>query len=214
VASDLQTRKYPFTLQQGETVLQVLRRHWLHVWPKLILMFLAMVLPIVLLWFVLDWIDVRDDDIGRYVGIILSALWAAFWLVRMFLTWYAYSHDMWVITDQRLVDVRKPNPIKLELASADMTDVLDMSVERSGLLGTMFNFGDVRCQTAGTATNFILAGVPDPAGVQAVIDKTRDDARGGVSRRYPQQHAQDEPPPPPEEPRSTRGTRPRPPTAS
>jgi hypothetical protein len=133
----------------------------------------------------------------------------------MFLTWYAYSHDMWVITDQRLIDVRKPNPIRLELASADMTDVLDMSVDRSGILGTMFNFGDVRCQTAGTATNFVLAGVPDPAGVQALIDRTRDDARGGGSRRHPQQYApQEEPAPAAEEPRSTRGTRPRPPTAS
>ena len=213
MASDLQTRKYPFTLQQGETVIRVTRRHWLHVWPKLILMFLVAALPIVLLWLVLGWLDVRDDDIGLYVGIGLSVLWGGYWAVRIFLTKYAYDHDMWVITDQRLIDVRKPNPIKLQMASADMGDVLDMSVERAGLLGTMFNFGHVRCQTAGSAPIFVLSGVPDPAGVQALIDKTRDDARGTTGRRYygEPQYRGDLPPEPPQ---STRGTRPRPPTAS
>lgn len=212
--SDLQNRKYPFTLQEGEQVKSLIRRHWLHVWPKLIAMLILMAGPIALLWLVLGWLDVRDDDVGRWTGVILSVLWAGYWLVRIFFTWYGYRNDLWVITDQRIIDVRKPNPLRLDMASADMTDVLDMSVQRSGIFGTIYNFGDVRCQTAGSAPNFVLAGVPDPAAVQALIDKTRDEARG-AGRRYTQQYEPVEAAPPTtEEPRSTRGTRPRPPTAS
>jgi hypothetical protein len=41
----------------------------------------------------------------------------------------------------------------------------------------MFNFGDLRCQTAGTEPNFILAGIPDPTGLLATVDAARDASR-------------------------------------
>jgi hypothetical protein len=41
----------------------------------------------------------------------------------------------------------------------------------------MFNFGDVRCQTAGEVPNFVLDGIPDPSGVMAIVDASRDAAR-------------------------------------
>jgi hypothetical protein len=38
----------PFPLQDGERVLKICRRHWIYFWPMLIGMFLAAVVPLVL----------------------------------------------------------------------------------------------------------------------------------------------------------------------
>ena len=68
------------------------------------------------------------------------------------------------------------------MASADLVDVEDMSVFREGLLPTIFNFGDVRCQTAGQVANFVLAGIPKPAEVLGLVDAARDTARRDLRR--------------------------------
>ena len=61
--------------------------------------------------------------------------------------------------------------------TADLINLQDISVEKSGVIPSMLNFGDVVCQTAGGASNFRIAGVPDPTNVQLLIDKERDRAR-------------------------------------
>jgi hypothetical protein len=53
---------------------------------------------------------------------------------------------------------------------------------KEGLFATAFNYGDVRCQTAGEVPNFILAGIPNPTSVLAVVDAARDAARRELSR--------------------------------
>ena len=44
----------PFPLQDGERVIKVCRRHWIYLWPRLIGMVLAAVVPTLLLGLALD----------------------------------------------------------------------------------------------------------------------------------------------------------------
>ena len=43
-------------------------------------------------------------------------------------------------------------------------------------MATVFNFGDVLCQTASTDGEFIFIGVGDPAGLMEMLDRLRDEA--------------------------------------
>ena len=38
---------------------------------------------------------------------IVAAIWVVFWGVRLFLNWYQYQYDIWIITNQRILDSRK-----------------------------------------------------------------------------------------------------------
>jgi hypothetical protein len=97
--------------------------------------------------------------------------------VRGYFTWYRYHNDLWAVTNQRIVDSIRRHWFHHRMSSADLVDVEDINVVREGILPTMFNFGDVRCQTAGEVPNFILAGVPRPSEILATIDAARDAAR-------------------------------------
>jgi hypothetical protein len=99
--------------------------------------------------------------------------------VRIFLNWYRYRHDLWVITNQRIVDSLKNHPFHHRLSTADLVNVQDMTVQRSGILQTTLNYGDILCQTAGGAGTgeFRLSGIPDPQQVQLLVDKERDRER-------------------------------------
>jgi hypothetical protein len=174
---NLENPSLPFPLQADEQVLQLVRRHWWYLWPTVIVQALAFIVPVVVLWFLLDLVGAYEGT-GQRIFWILTILYAIYWLVRIFLNWYRYHHDIWVITNQRIVDAYKANPFNLRVSSADLVNVQDIAVQRSGLVQTTLDFGDIICQTAGgVSAEFRLGGIPDPRGVQALIDQERDRER-------------------------------------
>lgn len=168
--------KLPFAIQDDETVLLVARRHWLYFSLRMAWVVAAGILPPLAAFFLVRATYGFDGLAGK-LTVLVMALWVLAWAVRAYFTWYRYQNDIWTVTDQRLVDSIKRHWFHHLMSSADLVDVEDIRIVRSGLLQTMFNFGDVRCQTAGEVPNFVLDGIPDPAGVMAVVDASRDAAR-------------------------------------
>jgi hypothetical protein len=168
--------KLQFPLQEGESILQISRRHWWFLWPNIALKTLLLLAPVVVAWFIFDAVGAYDG-FGKQIFWVLSLIWVAYWAVIIYLAWYRYQHDVWVITNQRIVDVYKRNPFNLRVSSADLVNIQDISVERRGILQTSMNFGDIMCQTSGARDVFRLTGLPDPTATQALIDKERDRER-------------------------------------
>lgn len=171
--------KLPFPLQDGEEILRLTRRHWWFLWPMTILLSLILLVPVIGAWFILDRIGIRAD-LG-FVWWIIVALWVVYWLIRLVFNWYRYHHDLWVITNQRIIDSQKRHPFDMRVSTADLLNVQDISVDKSGLTPTILNYGSVVCDTAGTGTSdFIIAGVPHPEEVQLLVDRERDRERDRV----------------------------------
>lgn len=168
--------RLPFALQDGEEIMLLLRRHWFQLYPRLGLMVFAAFTPPAFV-LVLVARTVGLDGVPGMIAWSASGLWVAYWMGRMYFTWYRYEHDLWVITNQRVVDSYKKHWFSHRMASADLVDVEDISASREGVLATWLNFGDLRLQTAGQEANFILSGIPQPSATLTVIDRARDAAR-------------------------------------
>ncbi|MPZ22396.1 MAG: hypothetical protein GEU28_02395 [Dehalococcoidia bacterium] len=168
----------PFPLHDDEEVFAYLHRHWFVLYPRLLAYLAFAVVPPAILIAVAIELDFLEG-VGQAIVLIASLAWFLFWLFRFLLTWYRYNNDIWVISDQRIVDSIKLNPFNLRMSSADLVDVVDTNISRSGIIHTLLNFGDVQCQTAGSSTNFKLENVPQPAAVQSLVDRLRDIARRG-----------------------------------
>ncbi len=172
----------PFGLQDGESVLLFCRRHWVYLAWKLGLAIAWGLLPILALTIAVAWAAGLGGTLGKIV-LLADLVWAVYWAIRSYFTWYRYNHDIWVVTNQRIVDSLKRHWFHHRMASADLVDIEDIAVVREGLLQTAFNFGDLRCQTAGEVPNFILAGIPGPSKVLGVVDAARDAARRALAGR-------------------------------
>ncbi|MGD9933566.1 MAG: hypothetical protein AB7T37_07580, partial [Dehalococcoidia bacterium] len=93
------TPRIPFSLQESEAVLLYLRRHWAFLtWAMFKLGFVALV-PIAVLLTAVALVTGLDGRAGQIAG-LLSATWFVIWAVRSYFTWYRYSNDLWVVTDQ------------------------------------------------------------------------------------------------------------------
>ena len=164
-----------FPLQDEERVLMICRRHWLYLWPRTALMALFALVPIIV-GVIMVQTDVYDGAAAT-VFWIASLVWLVYWAIPMFLNWYRYNNDIWVITNQRIIDSTKTTPFNLKMSTADLVNVQDMTVQRDGILRTMFNFGDIICQTAADVQEFKLSAIPHPQEVQLLVDKERDRER-------------------------------------
>jgi hypothetical protein len=168
--------RLPFPLQGGEQVLLLCRRHWWFLWPRSIIMVLFAIIPVAGVAWLLSAIGILED-LGIFFW-IAAALWLLYWAVRLFLNWYRYHNDIWVVSNQRLIDSYKAHPFSLRVATADLVNLQDMSVVKNGIVATMLNFGDVICETAGSdRVAFTIAGVPHPESIQLLIDRERDRER-------------------------------------
>ena len=84
------------------------------------------------------------------VETIIVAIYLLFFLMRLVFIWYRYHHDYWVVTNQRVIDIKRNHPLNMLVSTADLVNIQDMTIRRNGLLKTMLDYGDVVCQTAGT----------------------------------------------------------------
>ncbi len=175
--------KLPVELQAGETVSATFRRHWMYAYPKLAGLALIAIVPvIVLLWAVNRWASLTD--VVGYVALGVAALWLIYWLFwRLYFEWYRFQNDLWVLSNQRLIDSNKRNWFSHKIASTDLVNIQDIGVVRSGLLATTFNFGDVNCETSGQLSRFTLSGIPRPADVLGTLDAARDAAKRETTTR-------------------------------
>jgi hypothetical protein len=142
-------------------------------------MALFAIVPVIVVGIALGIADVYGGTTAQLYW-IASVLYVGYWGIRMFLNWYRYNNDIWVITNQRIIDSTKTNPFSLKMSTADLVNIQDMTVERSGILRTLFNFGDVVCQTAADLQEFSVRGIPRPQDVQLLVDRERDRERTRV----------------------------------
>ncbi len=165
-----------FPLQESERVLKICRKHWFYLWPRIAFYALLAIVPVIAAAVVMSRTAGLDGTAGK-VFWIAALVYAAYWVIRGFLAWYRYNNDIWVITNQRIIDSTKTNPFSLKMSTADLVNVQDMTVERDGIFRTMFNFGDIVCQTAAELQEFRMAGIPHPQEIQLLVDKERDRER-------------------------------------
>jgi len=162
----------PITLQADEKLVAVKKRHPIYV----ILKGIADVVIAGLLIWGISWVSNNIASASGiwpwlYVVVILAA--AGYLGVIL----YSYFNDLWIVTNQRLVDSLRKTPFNHALSSTDLINVQDINVHKRGIMPTLFNFGDVVCQTASTNGTFSFSGVGQPAQLMEMLDRLRDEAR-------------------------------------
>lgn len=102
-------------------------------------------------------------SLGWYL-IILS------FVLENFLTWY---FNVYIITDERIIDVDFYNLIYKDVSEADIEKIQDVSYRMGGVVRTLFNYGDVFMQTAAEKPNFEFLAVPKPDRVVKLLQELR-----------------------------------------
>lgn len=89
-----------------------------------------------------------------------------------FLIWMDWYLDVWILTNERVVDIKQTGLFGRDVSEFKLDRIQDVTVHAKGVFPTIFNYGDVRIQTAGEKIEFIFEQVPGPYKAKDEILKT------------------------------------------
>lgn len=160
-----------FNDQHGtERILLVLRRHWVTNLGWIMISFIFLIFPV----FGVSLIELINFlPTAIPTSFILAIL--VFWYVATFgfilLNFLFWFYNVGIITNERVIDVDFVHLLYSEVTATTIAKIEDITDKRGGLLGVLFDYGDVFVQTAGTEANIEFMGIPKPAIVVRIISQ-------------------------------------------
>jgi uncharacterized membrane protein YdbT with pleckstrin-like domain len=146
----------------GENQL-VWRKHWWVLLKGMLSPLLALVILLILwsaaslrfgvsLWF----------DLPLGISLAVTLVW---------FTWRAidWRNDLYIITDDRAIDIEKVPFVREERREAGLDKIQDVRYLQEGFIALRLDFGNVRLETAGGIEAFTFDAVPHPREVQIEI---------------------------------------------
>jgi uncharacterized membrane protein YdbT with pleckstrin-like domain len=162
--------RYHFTGQRAhEEVRQVIHRHWFDILTHFLLIILfAFLLVGSLIALPLLFPDMLSDAIERFILFMENTFLLFIWLFG-FLTWIDYYFDVWIITNERIVNIEQQGLFDRHISELNFSNIQDVTTSVEGIIPTVLNYGDVFIQTAGEKERFVFHMVPDPYRIKDTV---------------------------------------------
>ncbi len=125
-----------------------------------------------------------------HVASIMVWLGAAFIIAAIIIgirSWYGWWNTMLLLTNERVLFVEQKGFANRKMSEALLDHIQFVTNQIQGVIHTMFNFGDVKVQTAGSQESLLLRQLYDPYEIQQNITKLqREVGRGSYKPHHSQ----------------------------
>ncbi len=151
-----------------EKVFLLLRRHWFTYFG---FVFVAIIMSIPILALIIFWIN-RPDYFSSGLGnVVIIAVFSyiLFALGVMLYGFIDYYLDVYIVTNERIVDVEQNGFFKRKISELHLHQIQDVSAKVDGVFPTMLHYGNILIQTAGERENFVFQSIPNPYRVSKLI---------------------------------------------
>jgi membrane protein YdbS with pleckstrin-like domain len=98
-------------------------------------------------------------------------------ILTNFLHWF---FNIYIVTNERIVDIDFYYLLYKHFSEAELTKIQDISFTSSGMLATLFDYGDVVVETAGELPTIDFAAVPHPERIVETIRSLAEHAKNGL----------------------------------
>ncbi len=166
-------------IKSYETVEYVVRRHGITFASYLLIFIFLIGIPLVIYGlFYQAFANLTQSPVVFPLTILATSAY----FLSIFLFFYSFFVefylDCWIITNDRLIDVRQISLFARTVAEVDLYQIQDVSSEVKGFFPTIFKYGNVYLQTAGPVPKFVLNNVPHPDQLrQAIIQLASEDKK-------------------------------------
>ena len=165
-------------LRKNEEIVLILHRHWIVIAEKIIIILILFAFPIIAVIF-------EEFIVSFFDGVVFSAEGGPasggqplfffgliiYWMILLgllMLSWVEYWLDVWIITNERIIDIDQISLFHREISEFSLTRVQDVTVKIPNMLATLLKFGDITIQTAGER-NFFIREVPNAEEAKDII---------------------------------------------
>ncbi len=162
-----------FELEPGEEVVLQVRKHWFLFLAELLPYAILAILPFAIRNVIplippmapyADLFTYSSPAMRALVGVWLLVTWTAAWS-----TFTKYFLNAWILTNQRIVDVKQRRFFSREVSSLFLNRVQDVTTNVTGVVSSLLGIGDINVQSAGATERFHMHGIPEPEHMRDLI---------------------------------------------
>jgi uncharacterized membrane protein YdbT with pleckstrin-like domain len=162
--------RYHFQGQrENEEVLRIIHRHWFNIFLQYIGIGCTALL-VTIIFSVLPKVTSLPPDAlpSIFSSFLLNTFLLFIWLY-VFLIWVDYYFDVWIITNERIVNIEQKGLFNREVSELRFSRIQDVTSVVDGFVPTILNFGDVYVQTAAEEERFVFRQIPDPYTIKDMV---------------------------------------------
>lgn len=158
---------YHFSGQKaGEDVLLLVRRHWVTFVKPFFYTIIVFVVPLIAWVFIFFTLPFNFPENAFWIGALVWGLLGVFFVVYNYLDWYL---DIYIITTSRIIDITQNGLFHRHVGETYLDNVQDVQYEISGIVATLFNYGNVQIHTSGPSGDIMFEQVHRPQEVQRYL---------------------------------------------
>lgn len=166
----MQLRRYLFPGQQpDEKIFMVVREHWVHFAQKLGLWFIFVIAFFLFRRYVPAMLPQLFEGTMGQITSLFEQVYGVFLITALFIIWIMYYLNIQIITNLRIVDIDQVGLFHHEMSELHIDKIEDVTSQVQGVIGTIFDYGDVYVQTAAAIDKFEFTNVPHPARLEKLI---------------------------------------------
>jgi hypothetical protein len=170
-------------LDPGEKVIVLIRKHWLIFTLRVVMIFIAALLPLIAYSFTPPQaLQSLAELVSGTAALFVYLLFILFLWLLVFVDFTTYFLDVWIVTNRRVIDVQQRTLFSRDTTTLMLEKIQDATVEVRGILATVFNFGTLVIHTAGENPDIVIRYAADPQTAKDKIlecereaSKSRDD---------------------------------------
>ena len=154
---------YGFNLDPGEQITRVIHRSIFDFLPSLLFSIIVFLAALALVY--ADARFAGSFPFPPVMAFALVSLLIVIALLIFFVGFYIFRHNLLIFTNAHLIQIDVNSLFSHRVSQVAFARVQDVSGTRTGVLQTIFNFGNVEIQSAGEEEKFIFRNAPDPQGI-------------------------------------------------
>jgi len=154
---------------ENEEIVKVIHRNWFFLLQQFLALFLMSMIFLLAITFVPAYYpDFLGTQSKEFLVFFENFFMLIVWMYG-FLIWIDYYFDVWIITTERIVNVEQKGMFSRRVSEMEYSKMQDITAEVMGFFPTIFNYGDVRVQTAAEDKEFVFKTISDPYHVKSII---------------------------------------------
>jgi hypothetical protein len=153
-----------------EKVITQVRRHLITYVPTLFFFALLLLVPFGLYFLVQNLFpNLLTGSVSYPLLILSSSVYYLSVMLFFYTSFVEFYLDLHIVTNDRMVDINQITLFARKIAEVDLYQIQDVSSEVRGVFGTLFKYGNVDVQTAGSIPKFSMENVPNPHHLRRLI---------------------------------------------
>lgn len=156
--------------REGEEVKFILRRHTVTLLPLVLVFFAFAFLPLAFYSLFVPYAlpALAQKPYSDIYFLVMTIYYGFLWIIIL-IEWLDYYLDIWIVTDQRILEIEQNNLFHRVSSELDLKRVQDISSAVNGMWQTFFQYGDIKIQTASESNVITPKSIPHPVMVRREI---------------------------------------------